>query len=83
MELRVDKKVIDYIVLDGLDTDSNSGGARIVVTKLTEEVTTPVARFINENPEVRIVGVKVVGDMAWEHKDMLESNAYIEVAAHT
>lgn len=83
VELRVDKKVIDYIVLDGLDTDSNSGGARIVVTKLTEEVTTPVARFINENPEVRIVGVKVVGDMAWEHKDMLESNAYIEVAAHT
>ena len=49
---------------------------------MTEEVTTPVARFINENPDVRIIGVEVAGDMAWEHKDMLESSAYIKVAAH-
>lgn len=82
VELRIDKRVIDYLVLDNLDTDSNSGGARIVVTKMTEEVTTPVAKFINENPDVRIVGVEVAGDMAWEHKDMLESEAYIKVAAH-
>ena len=82
VELRIDKRVVDYLVLDNLDTDSNSGGARIVVTKMTEEVTTPVARFINENPDVRIIGVEVAGDMAWEHKDMLESSAYIKVAAH-
>ena len=82
VELRVDKRVVDYLVLDNLDSDSNSGGARIVVTKMIEEVTTPVARFINENPDVRIVGVAVEGDMAWEHKDMLQSEAYIKVAAY-
>ncbi len=81
VELRIDKHVIDYLVLDNLDTDSNSGGARIVVTKLTEEVVTPVAKYINENPSVKVVGVTVAGDMAWEHKDMLESTAYIKVAA--
>ena len=80
VELRVDKKVIDYLVLDNLDSSSKSGGARIVVTKMTEEVVTPVATFINENPEVKIVGVEVQGDMAWEHKDMLESEAWIKVA---
>ena len=47
---------------------------------MTEEVVTPVATFINENPEVKIVGVEVQGDMAWEHKDMLESEAWIKVA---
>lgn len=81
VELRIDKCVVDYLVLDNLDTDSNSGGARIVVTKMIEEITTPVAQFINENPDVRIVGVRVEGDMAYEHKNMLASEAYIKVAA--
>lgn len=81
IDLRIDMRVVDYLVRDNLDTDSNSGGARIVVTKLTEEITTPVAKFINENPGVKLVGVQVAGEMAWEHKDMLESTAYIKVGA--
>lgn len=81
VELRVDKRLVDYLVLDNLDTDANSGGARIVMTKLTEEVTTPVAKFINENPDVRIIGVEVSGTMAWEDKSILQSEAYVRVAA--
>lgn len=82
VELRIDKRIKDYLVKDKLDEDSNSGGARIVITKLTEEVTTPVARFINENPDVKSIDVVLEGDMAFEHKDMLISQAWVRVGPH-
>ena len=81
-ELRISKDVIEYLVLDKLDTDSNAGGARSVVTKLTEEVVTPVAMYLNEHPDVKIIGVAIEGDMAYKDKTMLESKAYVKVAAH-
>lgn len=81
-ELRISNDVIDYLVLDKLDTESDAGGARAVVSKLTEEVITPVAMYINEHPDVKIIGVAVEGEMAYKDKTMLESKAYIKVAAH-
>lgn len=80
ISLRVDKKVIRYLVEDNLDTDANSGGARAVISKLESEVTTEVARFINANPDVRTVFVDVAGAMAADHKTKLESEAYIRVS---
>ena len=77
--LSIDDKVIDYLVRDKLDTDSDSGGARIIMTKLEEEVTMNVAKFINAHPEVKNVGVCVRGRMAWEDKSMLNSEAYVYV----
>lgn len=81
VELVINKDVIRYLVDDNLSTDSDAGGARVVISKLESEVTTNVARFINEHPFVSRIGVKVEGDMAIDNKNQLESRAYIKVLA--
>lgn len=77
--LNVHKDVIDYLVKDNLDTDSDAGGARAVMSKLNDEVVANVAAFINKYPEYTNIGVFVTGNMAWQDKSMLESKAHIEV----
>lgn len=79
--LRVHKDVNRYLVEDNLDTDSNSGGARSVMSKLESEVTTAVARFINAHPNIPNIGVLVEGNLAADNKRQLESDAYIKIAA--
>lgn len=81
VELRIDGKVVKYLVEDNLSTDSDSGGARVVMSKLESEVTTSVARFINEHRYVTRIGVKVDGEMAVDNKNKLESEACIKVFA--
>ena len=80
IELLISPKAIDYIVKDNLNTDSDAGGARAVISKLNDEVTAVVAAFINANPDVSKIGVFVQGEMAWENKSMLESKANIVVS---
>lgn len=77
----IDQKVLQYLIEDKGDTDSNTGGARAAVAKMTEEVTTAVARFINEHPSQRRIRIDVVGELASDHKTMLTSEARIEVSA--
>lgn len=81
VHLVIDKDVIRYLVEDNLSTDSDSGGARIVMSKLETEVTTNVARYINEHPFASRIAVKVDGDMAIDNKRQLESRASIKVLA--
>ena len=81
VDLKMSPKIIQYLVEDNLDTSSDSGGARIVMSKLESEVTTAIARFINANPNELVVGVTVEGEMASDNKLKLESAAYIKVAA--
>lgn len=81
VKLFIDKKVLDYLVEDCLTTDSDAGGARAVITKLDSEVTCAVAAFINASPEYKKVGVRIKGEMAFENKDRLQSNAEVEVFA--
>lgn len=81
VHLVIDKDVIRYLVEDNLSTDSDSGGARIVISKLETEVTTNVARYINEHPFASRIAVKVDGDMAIDNKRQLESRASIKVLA--
>ncbi|ERI35442.1 ATPase AAA [Arthrobacter sp. AK-YN10] len=77
----IDQRVLQYLIDDKGDTDSNAGGARGAVAKMTDEVTTGVATFINEHPSERRIRIDVVGEMASDHKDMLTSDAFIEVSA--
>lgn len=77
--LKVSTKVIDYLVEDNLSTDSDSGGARRVMSKLESELTTAIARYINQHPDISVVTADVEGQMAFENKDQLESEAYIRV----
>lgn len=81
VHLVIDKDVIRYLVEDNLSTDSDSGGARIVMSKLETEVTTNVARYINEHPFASRIAVKVDGNMAIDNKRQLESRASIKVLA--
>lgn len=81
VQLVIDKNVVRYLVEDNLSTDSDSGGARIVMSKLETEVTTNVARYINEHPFASRIAVKVDGDMAIDNKRQLESKASIKVLA--
>ena len=79
--------IIRYILRDKLDTESNSGGARIVATKFEEEVVIEVARIINiinsdtdsELTHDNIIGIAVMveGNMAVDDKNLLEGDAHI------
>lgn len=81
VDVRFDKKVIDYLVLDNNTTDSDSGGARSVISKLESEVTTNIARFINKYPSVMRIMVKVEGETAYDNKQKRTSDAHIRVVA--
>lgn len=81
IELSYDPKVIRYLVEDNLDSDSDSGGARRVISKLESEVTTAVARFINKYPNAYRVQIIVEGELAADNKNKLESEAYISIRA--
>lgn len=79
--------ILRFILLDKLDTESNSGGARIVATKFEESVVIEVARIINmvnsdTNPSLSAdtvsgIYVTVEGDMAADNKMLLEGDATI------
>ena len=79
IRLFISDEVIDFLTEDNLDTDSNSGGARVVVSKLEETVTTEVSRFINAHPSVQQVFVTVEGEMAKDNKYKRTSQAHILV----
>ncbi len=82
VRLEVDERVLQYLIEDKADTDSDAGGARAAVARLTEEVTTAVAAFLNERPAERRIRIDVVGDLVSDHKTLLKSDAHLEVSAH-
>ncbi|MFJ7280518.1 AAA family ATPase [Kitasatospora sp. NPDC098663] len=77
----VDSRVLQYLIEDKGDTDSDAGGARAAVSKLTDEVTTAVATFLNEHPPERRIRIDVVGDLVSDDKNLLSSDAFVEVSA--
>lgn len=80
VQLQIRQRVIEYIVKDNLDTESDAGGARAVISKLESEVVTAVARAINEyGGKYPGLLVDYEGDPAYTNKHMLESSAHIVV----
>lgn len=75
-----DDRVIRYLVEDTMDTDSDSGGARAVMSKLESEVVVPIASFINAHPDVKYVLVRVEGQLVRDNKNIRESDAHIVVS---
>jgi len=82
VNLKITKDVIEYIVKDNLDTDSDSGGARIIMHKLESELIAELARFINMYPLIKNVGVTVEGATAFNDKSRLKSEAYIKICQY-
>ncbi|MEH0432268.1 AAA family ATPase [Streptomyces turgidiscabies] len=81
VRIDVDARVLQYLIEDKGDTASDAGGARAAVAKLTDEVTTAVATFLNEHPSERRIRIDVVGDLVSDDKNLLSSDAYVEVSA--
>lgn len=81
------ERILTYILGDKLDTESDSGGARIVASKFEEEVVIEVSRVINRVEGVSgssLNGVKiggivvnVEGEMMAENKNLREGNASV------
>lgn len=80
-KVKVTPRVLQYLVEDKGESDADAGGARAAVAKLTDEVTTSIAAFINEHPEQKLIGVDVVGELVSDHKNLLTSDAHITVTA--
>lgn len=79
-----DKRLIDYIVLDKMTTDSDAGGARAIVSRIDSEITMEISKFINSSPVFRNgrnIWVNVEGELVSENKNKLESSARITVSS--
>ena len=75
----VDKRVVDFLVEDESQSDSDAGGARDMVRRMARYVTTEVAAFVNRYPEEREISVKIDGVMRSEDKSILKSSARVVV----
>ncbi|MBT8163347.1 MULTISPECIES: AAA family ATPase [Arthrobacter] len=81
VRVAVDERVLQYLIEDKGDPDSDAGGARAAVAKLTDEVSTELAAFINRHPGQRHVRIDVAGTLASGNKQLLTSDAHIVVSA--
>lgn len=81
IQLFIQSDVVQYLVDDRLDTQSNSGGARDIMNKINSEVIGAISICINEHKgrELRQLYVSVAGKMASSDKTKLVSEAYIKV----
>ncbi|MEK4277711.1 AAA family ATPase [Paenibacillus sp. FSL R7-0026] len=81
VDLLIDKKVVTFLVHDLFDIDTNSGGARGLVSLLEAHVVAPLSRYINNHPDTKHMGVRVIGEMSYENKSKLKSSANIEIGS--
>lgn len=81
VSVEVHQDVVRYLVEDNLDTDADSGGARVVISKMESEVTIPIARYINEHPGVRRILVGIQGKLVRDDKSVRVSDAHVKVWA--
>lgn len=79
VELNVNKRVVDFLVYDQMDTETDSGGARGIIARLNDEVVSKVAAFINTYPHIKTVGVSVEGEMRTDNKQRVKSEGRIVV----
>ena len=86
LNLELDDKLTKFIVQDGLTTDSDSGGARSIVSLIETEITSKVAAYINAHKDTgsgATLVVQVLGQLASEDKNRLDSSARIVVKEKT
>lgn len=81
VDVTIHPRVLVYLAEDKVDDDSNAGGARAAVARLTTDVTTEIATFINEHPGQRQLGVEIDGELISENKHRRTSEAKVVVSA--
>jgi ATP-dependent Clp protease ATP-binding subunit ClpA len=77
VRVTINPRVLQYLIEDRGDTDSDAGGARAAVARLTSEVTTEVATFINQFPAERRIGIDIKGELVSDRKDLRTSDAHV------
>lgn len=81
VRVTINPRVLQYLIEDRGETDSDAGGARAAVARLTSEVTTEVATFINQFPAERRIGIDIEGELVSDRKDLRTSDAHVTVFA--
>lgn len=81
VELQVDEQVAQYLIAEKGESKASAGGARAAVGRLTSDVTTEIATFLNQYPDERKLAVTVKGTLASDHKNLLTGTAEIQVSA--
>lgn len=81
VKVNIHKDVVKYLVDDNADTQTDSGGARAIVSKMDSEVTMEIARYVNLHKGASSIAVTVVGEMSIDNLHKLVSDAHIVVNA--
>lgn len=81
VKMDVNPKVLQYLIDDLGDTDTESGGARGAIRGLTDEVVTRIAAFVNAHPEERSIYVDIEGTLASDDVNLVRGDARIKVVA--
>lgn len=79
VELSFHRDVHDFILKEKLDENTDGGGARGIVTMIETDITSAVARALNEHPEWKHLLVSVTGDMASRDKTRRLGTATVQV----
>ncbi len=74
-----DEDVIEYLVENRLDADTDAGGARAIASQIETDVTQTIAAYINAHPNEKRIQVGIKGDLKSRSKTRLKSSARIEV----
>lgn len=81
VRMAVDERVMDYLIEDQASTDSDAGGARGIISVMTDKVVAEVAAFVNRHENEKAIRVDIEGVLRSEDKELLESNARVVVSA--
>lgn len=79
VKLIIHADIVDYLVYESFDVATDSGGARGLISQLDTEVVSPLARYLNQHPSARYIGVYVEGKMQHRNKEMIKSKAFVKI----
>lgn len=79
VDLFYHKNVIQHLVDEKYDENTRGGGGRGMKRNVENEIITKVAKFINENPEIKALGIASEGEKRSDDKYRLESKSKIIV----
>lgn len=80
--IRYDDSVLKYLVEENGGNDSNAGGGRGVKRLITRDILSLIARFINQNKNVKYIGVTTEGKARYADKTRVKSELKIVVGAY-
>ena len=76
-----DERMVHYITEDNTSSSTKAGGARDVARTITAKITTEVAIFMNNHPNVKNIDIGIEGELASENKYRRVSDAKVVVTA--